>query len=219
MSRQERTVELKTREKRMPSRKFELGYFLIVTDTTKTEKNYFYGLKDNLPQEIKNKLQIKVIDTKTEEMIQQCKKETGYSAQYREPWIVFDKDEVADFDKIVINSINEGINVGWSNPCFEIWLFAYFQNLPTIIDSKICCEKFGNLFKQKTHLEYSKSDKYLYKHVSKNGDEKKAIERAKKREESFIKDGINKPSEMCPCTTVYKLISEIHNRIKKTDYS
>lgn len=38
----------------------ELGYYLIVTDTEETEKNYFEGLRDNIPVEMKDRLGIKV---------------------------------------------------------------------------------------------------------------------------------------------------------------
>ncbi len=33
------------------------------------------------------------------------------------PWIVFDCDEIKDFDEIVREAEKKGIGVGWSNPC------------------------------------------------------------------------------------------------------
>lgn len=38
----------------------------------------------------------------------------------RIPWIVFDRDQVQGFDEIIAKAEREGIQVGWSNPCFEI---------------------------------------------------------------------------------------------------
>ena len=40
--------------------------------------------------------------------------------EYRIPWIVFDRDQVQGFDEIIAKAEREGIQVGWSNPCFEI---------------------------------------------------------------------------------------------------
>jgi hypothetical protein len=34
-------------------------------------------------------------------MIDRCLELTAYDAQYRMPWLVFDRDEVKDFDKII----------------------------------------------------------------------------------------------------------------------
>ena len=36
-----------------------LGYYLIFTDTKETERNYFEGLRDSLPLDVRNNLSIK----------------------------------------------------------------------------------------------------------------------------------------------------------------
>jgi hypothetical protein len=102
----------------------ELGYYLVVTDTEATERCYFQGLHKELPKEVQNKLVIKVVETKTRAMIDKCLAMTAYDAQYRIPWIVFDRDEVKDFDEIIKEAESFGIRVGWSNPCFEIWMHS-----------------------------------------------------------------------------------------------
>jgi hypothetical protein len=33
----------------------DLGYYLIITDTKETEKNYFEGIRDLIPEHLKNK--------------------------------------------------------------------------------------------------------------------------------------------------------------------
>jgi len=43
---------------------------------------------------VRNKLVIKVVETKTRTMIDKCLELTAYDAQYRIPWIVFDRDQV-----------------------------------------------------------------------------------------------------------------------------
>ena len=37
------------------TRKPVLGYYLIVTDTEETENNYFEGIRNALPEDIRNK--------------------------------------------------------------------------------------------------------------------------------------------------------------------
>ena len=106
-----------------------MGYYLVVTDTEATQRCYFTGLHDSLPENIKKKLVIKVIETKTQNLIQKCFEMISYEAQYRIPWIVFDRDQVPNFDQIIKEAEKMGINVGWSNPCFEIWMFAYFLEI------------------------------------------------------------------------------------------
>ena len=83
-----------------------------------------------MPEDVRNKLVIKVVETKTRTMIDKCLELTAYDAQYRIPWIVFDRDQVQGFDEIIAEAVSKGIQVGWSNPCFEIWMYAYFGAMP-----------------------------------------------------------------------------------------
>ncbi len=115
---------------------------MIVTDTEGTERCFFTGLHQSLPEEVKNKLVIKVVETKTRSMIDKCLELTAYEAQYRIPWIVFDRDQVIGFDEIISEAEKKGIQVGWSNPCFEIWMYTYFGAMPAIQDSWTCCSEF-----------------------------------------------------------------------------
>ena len=48
MARKDRTGNRKTREERMVKRTPEMGYYLVITDTEATERNYFTGLHDSL---------------------------------------------------------------------------------------------------------------------------------------------------------------------------
>lgn len=213
MARNERTGNRKTREQRKTVRVPELGYYLIVTDTEATERCYFNGLRDTLPVDIQGKLVISVIETKTRDMIDKCIELTAYEAQYRTPWIVFDRDQVKDFDVIIREAKEKGIGVGWSNPCFEIWMYAYFGSMPTLHESWTCCSEFGKVYESRTGQKYSKADSGMYSRICKNGDEEKAIRVAQQKLEQCIRDGKVKPSEMWPCTTVHELVGEIKRKI------
>ena len=189
-----------------------MGYYLVVTDTEATERCYFTGLYDSLPEEVKEKLVIKVVETKTQNLIQKCLEMTAYEAQYRIPWIVFDRDQVQDFDQIIRDAEKEEIKVGWSNPCFEIWMYAYFDSMPAIQESWVCCSKFAEVYKAKTGRDYSKSGAELCRRLCEFGDEDKALELAKEKYEQCIKDGKQLPSEMFPATLVYELVGEIKQK-------
>lgn len=214
MAKKDRTGNRKTRDQRKQFKTPELGYYLIVTDTEATERCFFTGLHQAMPKDVRNKLVIKVIETKTRTMIDKCMELMAYDAQYRIPWIVFDRDQVQGFDDIIAEAVNKGIQVGWSNPCFEIWMYAYFGSMPTIQDSWTCCSDFGRVYENKTGQKYSKADEQMYGKLSKAGDEEKAIKIAQYKLEQCIREGKTKPSEMCPCTTVHELVGEINGKVR-----
>lgn len=45
-----RAGKRRDRNSKVDSRAPELGYYLIVTDTEKTERSYFEGLRDSIPE-------------------------------------------------------------------------------------------------------------------------------------------------------------------------
>ena len=111
MARKDRTGNRKTRDQRSKRRKPEMGYYLVVTDTEGTERCFFNGLHDSLPDDMKKKLVIKVMETKTQNLVHKCLELTAYDAQYRIPWIVFDRDQVINFDQIIQEAERAGIHV------------------------------------------------------------------------------------------------------------
>lgn len=215
MARKDRTGNRIKREDRVLKRMPEMGYYLVITDTEATERCFFKGLHDSLPEDIQKKLVIKVVETKTRNMIQKCMDLTAYDVQYRIPWIVFDRDQVVNFDEIIDEAKSAGIRVGWSNPCFEIWLHAYFGSMPAIQESWTCCEHFADIYKKRTGQKYSKADENLYRRLVENGDEEKALVIAQRKLNQCLKSDYLFPSQMCPCTTVHELVGEIRKKTKK----
>ena len=213
MARKDRTGNRKGREQNRKVKVPELGYYLIVTDTEGTERCFFQGLQNDLPTDIRNKIVIKVIETKTRALIEKCLELTAYDAQYRIPWIVFDRDQVQGFDEIIAEAECRGINVGWSNPCFEIWMYAYFGVMPAIQDSWTCCSEFSRIYENKTGQKYAKADGQLYTRICRSGDEQNAIKIAQQKLEQCIREGKTKPSAMCPGTRVFELVGEIKGKI------
>ena len=206
MNKNERNGKRKTREELSRKRVPKLGYYLIVTDTKETERNYLQGLRDSIPKELQDKLVIKVAKGKTSCLVEEALDLASLHPQYVEPWIVFDRDKVPNFDEIIKNAEAQGIHVGWSNPCIEIWFNAYFGAMPTYSTSVKCVDGFSNEFKSKTGLTYDKSYSNIYSKLNEYGDEGKAIELAKSKIKEHKQNEKNNPTEMVPASTLCFLI-------------
>jgi len=215
MSGKERRGKRMDRNKTLSTRIPTLGYYLIVTDTQETEKNYFEGLRNIIPENLKDRLVIKVEKARTVDLVARCKDLVSKDPQYRIPWIVLDRDQVEGFDSIIENAERNDISVGWSNPCIEIWFFAYFGIMPSYIDSVTCCEKFKDKYEAVTGGKYEKSNNEIYNKLNQYGNENKALEVAERKHNTHLNNGRVKPSEMCPNTTIYKLVGEIKSKINQ----
>ncbi len=195
----------------------DLGYYIIVTDTKATEINYFTGIKNMIPENLRRRLVIVPKKTDTQNLINEAVKNANLYPQYGEIWIIFDRDKITDFDNIIESAKAEGVHVGWSNPCIEVWFMLYFDKAPTYMSltpSVECCKKFGELYKNKVGQKYNKGDKNIYEKLIKYGNESKAINRAKSKLDSYARSDITKPSEMISATTIFQLVEEIRNKIK-----
>ena len=200
------------REKRRSVRTPNLGNYIIVTNTDCTETNYFNGLKDSLPLEVKNNIRVQIYDNiKSYNLIEYTNKLQIENPQFAKPFIVFDRDQEKEFNYIIKSAIKNDITPCWSNPCFEIWLYSYFDNIPNIDIPKKCCDEFSKIFQKFTTNEYNKNDKDLYKKLIKSGDEIEAIKRAKTKFNHYIEIYNNKFDEMIGNSTVFKLVEELKN--------
>lgn len=195
-------------------RRLRLGGYLVVTDASETEPNYFKRIRDSFPESIRVDLQLKIYANKDlSSIIDFAIAERNNDERFRNIWLIFDKDEFEIFDQIIDEADTRGLNVGWSNPCFEIWLSAYFGEIKYFINSRNCCNNFKKLLKKHANKEINyKSDEKLYEILTKYGCEKKAIQVASERYNNFSSN-CKKPSKMHSCTTVFKLVEEIRQLI------
>ena len=67
-----RNGQRKKREQNRSFRKPELGYYLIITDTKETEKNYFDGIKSKIPPALRDRLFLKTIKTETKNHVDEA---------------------------------------------------------------------------------------------------------------------------------------------------
>lgn len=179
----------------------------------KTEKLYMQGLKESLPKSVRDQLQIKVVtDISTDKLVEKACSLRSKSSVYCDTWIVFDRDLVPNFDKIIKDAESKGIHVAWSNPCIEMWFLAYFNKTPNIPDSRACIREFKNdCYSKMNKYEYHKDDKTIYNKLIQYGDEVQAIRCAKARYKS-LQNISRKCSEMVGGTTLYQLVEDIKSK-------
>lgn len=205
----QRTGKREKRYQKKSSLSYRQNYYLIVTDTEKTERNYVEGLKDSLPEDSRSKIVIKYMNERTNSMVDRCLEAQRMDPQYRDAWIIFDRDEVSNFDQIILSAKEKRIKAAWSNPCIEIWFLAHFGIMPVTTGSVQCCGKFEDVYLKSTGRKYLKSDFNIYKLLNQYGDEIKAIHLAESRYKYFINDFGLIPSKMNPSSTLYLLVKEL----------
>lgn len=212
MAERKRNGIRKTREQALKRRTPELGYYIIVTDTAETEQNYMQGLRDSIPETFRGRIVIKVVKSKTADLVDEAAGLAALYPQYGMIWIVFDRDEVKDFDRIIQQAEERGIRVGWTNPCIEEWFCAYFGSMPVYSGSVQCCEGFGHIFSRKTGQKYKKSDTLIYDKLNRFGNEAAAIKTAEEKLNGHKAGGKLRPSEQNPCTTLHLLVKELKDK-------
>ena len=217
MANLERNGSRKIRRQLFKQRIPKLGYYFIVTDTKETEQNYMFGLRNSIPPELQGKLVIKVVKTKTKNLVEEALNLASLNPQYGEIWIIFDRDQVQNFDEIISEAITKGINIGWTNPCIEEWFSAYFGAMPTYANSVSCCNGFEQIFERNAHQKYVKSDLAIYEKLNRFGNEEKAIRIATQKMHDHRIQGKYKPSEHIPGTTVHLLVDEIKSKINQKE--
>ena len=208
-----RTGKRLPREQLLKRRVPELGYYLIVTDTKATEQNYIAGLRDSIPKKLQGKIVVKVCRAETAKLVDEALSMASMHPQYSEPWIVFDRDQVKDFDRIIANAEGKGIKVGWSNPCIEIWFSAYLGAMPVCQDSVTCNDNFEARYFNITGHRYDKTDSAIYSKLCRFGDEKQAFSLAKQKLLEHARNNKTQPSNMCPATKLHILVEEINNKV------
>ncbi len=196
----------------------DLGYYYIVTDAVETEPNFLNGVKRNLPEKIRGRLVIRVKSSKTYDMVDTILEDISKSPIIYDPWIVFDRDQVKEFNIIIDKAKRHGINAGWSNPCIETLFSSYFGKSPSMYDQNNCIKEFEKTYLRIAGKSYSKNNKNIYDELIENGNEKEAIKIHKTKYKQYITEGKNQPSEMIGVSLLYKLLEEIGDKVSKNSH-
>lgn len=176
----------------------------IFTEGEKTEPDYFNSIKDELRL---NEIDIKVYGMGSNTMLlvdwaiqrKEEEKGDGFDTEW---WVVFDRDDHQQFDQAIQKAESAGVNVAYSNECFELWFILHFELLSTAIGRQKYYEKLTDLLSQK----YSKNSN-IFSLIKDR--EASAIRNAKNLEKQHDEEGISAFSKRDPSTTAYKLVEKL----------
>ena len=122
---------------------------------------------------------------------------------YNHCWVVFDKDDYADFDEAIAFAERNGFSVAYSNQAFEIWFLVHFGQYSAPLDRG----RYGQLLEKHLGIPYSKKAGYVSKIFNRlRQSQEAAIENASMIEKS--KSG-TLPSQSESITTVHKLVESL----------
>lgn len=128
-----------------------------------TEKNYFkilsrkYNLSSSVNIEIKPEVVGKSGISLLKHAVSKLQKlSKAEKAILGSAYIIFDKDDLSDVDveEVIVESKKEGINISFSNECFEVWLVAHFEKPnPSFTKKKL-------YKKMETHLSCTQYERF-----------------------------------------------------------
>jgi hypothetical protein len=196
---------------------------LIVCEGTKTEPNYFEGLR----REFKNKvhIDIKPAGRVHLSLVKYAKKLADEDGEYNEVWCVFDRDlktenqNQENFNQAIITAQQNQFKLAISNDAFELWYILHYEHYCSATHR----QKYDEILSDKNRLgkKYLKNSNEMYlilKPLQQQGiiNAKKLWE---KSEEEVISsqqetDQLIKKHNINPSTTVYQLIERIQEIVK-----
>ena len=203
--------------KRRQDIRLKRRFYLIVCEGTKTEPNYFEGLKQNLPPGVIDLVDLGVEGTghNTLTVIDDALKAKERSERVGrtidEVWAVFDRDSFPDqnFNNAILKGKDVGVFCAWTNESFELWYllhFKFFQNGMSRADYKGLIERELSQ-KLKQPYTYRKNSPDMFVLLKEHGNVEQAIAWAKQLEAEFA--GRTDYANHNPCTMVYVLIEKL----------
>lgn len=213
----------KKRRKAREQRRYEYkepkaNSYLIVTEGERTEVFYLKGLQKQILKQIGGQVDVVEIPridiygegSSTKRLIELTEQRVkSAKILYQNIWVVFDKDDFADFDCAVQEGKEKGYKIAWSNQSFEYWLYLHFYYSDAALHRDDWSRKLDEIF-QEYHLgdgKYRKNYENIYELADRFDGVNTAIKNAKRRMAGFHSSC--KPSEYDPGTTVYQLVGEL----------
>ena len=192
----------------IPNFLIPFGRHLVYAEGTKTEPRYVEDLKVFVSEQLGVKKEdIEIIPVKMTKSqhtvdlvnfaIEDVKRRRLKNESIDYVWIFYDKDDYQDFDDAyrIIKKQNANDNetewfACWSNECFEVWVYHYFENLETPIEREQYIKKINAFLKRnKCPKEYKKNMEGLHHFLTQyGGDIRKATQLMKNKDvDSHIK--------------------------------
>lgn len=191
-------------------------YHLIVTEGTKTEPQYFEGLRQDINRLYKGRISI-VIEgvgqgANTLTLLERAQKIVEKEPdKYKHVWLVYDKDDFPkdDFDNTyfkckAFSNCNSSVTFHalWSNECIEYWFLLHFMALDSALHRNEYYPKLTDCLGTK----YEKNREDIYTLLKPNI--KRAIDNAKRVKAN--NEGMP-PSQCTPGTAVYEIFEMLES--------
>lgn len=186
-------------------------FHLIITEGTKTEPNYFEGIKNNINQNYRDKIQLEIYGEGDntlgllERAVQRIK---NSGIIYKHVWIVYDTD---DFPAERINLTAEEcclltndetvFHAIWSNQCIELWFMLHFNYVDADLHRSEYYPKLSEWLSNIGQGDYAKNRDDIFLVLAPYLDN--AIRNARKLDK--INQG-KTPANSAPGTQVYQLL-------------
>lgn len=184
----------------------------LICEGTETEIRYFKRFRSRgcLIDILPIPSQYKAADR----LVQKARATMGTNPYYPDEgdviWCVFDRDENSDeaLRKAKQEAAQEGYQLAYSNPSFELWFLLHFMNQRTEVAD---CQALIRMLKQPGRLERYEKNQDVYDQLEPL--QEKAIERAKQRIHVLKEE---KTEIFCrqsnPVTTVAELVEYLNSR-------
>lgn len=203
--------------KRRQDVRLKRRFYLIVCEGTKTEPNYFRGLKENRPPGVVELVDLDVYGTGHDPLnvVSDAQKERQRLEQagrtIDEVWAVFDRDSFPDqnFNNAITKGQQVGVNCAWTNESFELWYLLHFQ----LFENAMRRKGYKALIERELSKKlgqpyvYQKNSPDMFVLLREHGNIEQAIARAKQLETEFV--GRTDYADHNPCTKVHELIEKL----------
>ncbi|WP_400263707.1 RloB family protein [Lacticaseibacillus paracasei] len=149
---------------RRPKQK-QVERFLIVSEGTETEPNYFRGFNLYVRPDIKVVgTGANTVAVVTQAIAERQKYHKNPEHRYDQVWCLFDKDDFSDqrFREALRLAKEHDIHVAYSIESFELWFLLHFSLIHTEIGREAYLRKLSAHFKQLGYGAYRKNDKAIY---------------------------------------------------------
>ncbi|MBR0984666.1 RloB domain-containing protein [Bradyrhizobium liaoningense] len=122
-------------------------------------------------------------------------------------WAVFDRDDHPEVARAISEAIASGIRVGFSNPCFELWLVLHYRDFDAPVTRTQIQRVLRDLMPK---YNPRRSKEISFSEIC------DAVESAEARAEAMDRRRVHERNERGnPCSTIYKLTREIRRHGKE----
>ena len=180
----------------------ELFYsFLIVSEGTRTEPEYFRHFTSR-----RSRVQTVGADRSTMKLVEDALRIRDLDT-FDYKWLVFDKDDNQDFNEAIAYAERKGFQCAWSNESFELWFCLHFIDLTSAVSRKQYIEILEReIRKFIPDFVYSKGGDVMYDILKQYGSEDMAKLRAQKLRLQYQDTDYSSHN---PCTTVDILVGKL----------